>query len=62
LLFYGHKIKDEERTFVAGGCCSRTKVLSIAADDLEQFRKMGEKPKTIIDPKMFIIRRELLLA
>ena len=51
LLFYAYKIKDEEGAFVAGGCCSRTKLLSIAADDLNQFRKMGEKPKKIIDTK-----------
>ena len=51
LLFYAYKIKDEEGAFVAGGCCSRTKILLNAAEDLEQFRKMGEKPKKIIDMK-----------
>lgn len=48
-LFFAHKIKNEDGTFVAWHCCSRTKLLSGAAEDLKQFRKMGEKPKKIID-------------
>jgi hypothetical protein len=52
LLFYGYKIKDDDGSFVAGGCCSRTTILLNAAEDLEQFRKMGEKPKKIIDTEV----------
>ncbi len=50
-LLYAHRIKDGNGAFVAWHCCSRTKRLSEAAEDLKQFRKMGEKPKKILETK-----------
>jgi hypothetical protein len=42
--------KNEDGTFnTAISCCTRTKLLSIVSKDLKTFRKMGEKPKKIIE-------------
>jgi hypothetical protein len=46
-LHFAHKTPDG--TYVAWSCCTRTKVLSRAAEDLKEFKKWGETPKKIID-------------
>lgn len=44
--------QNEDGTLsTAVSCCTRTKPLSIAAQDLKTFAKMGEKPKKIIESK-----------
>jgi len=47
-LFYAHKLTNQGNDFVAWGCCSRTKLLSKAKEDLKQFRKMKAEPKKIL--------------
>jgi len=47
-LFYAHKLTDQGNDFLAWGCCSRTKLLSKAEEDLKQFRKMKAGPKKIL--------------
>jgi len=51
-LLYAFKAKDGTLQIVRS-CCSRTKLLSVATKqgDLKGFKKMGEKPKKIIDSK-----------
>jgi hypothetical protein len=45
-LVYAFRDKEGRlRTFC---CCSRTRPLAKAAQDLEEFQKMGEKPKHVI--------------
>ena len=48
-LLYAYKNKDG--TFHAWNCCLATKPLKYAAEDLKQFKKWGEKPKKVIEPK-----------
>lgn len=42
--------KNEDGTFnTAIYCCTRTKLHSIASEDLKAFRQMGEKPKKVTE-------------
>ncbi len=51
-LLYVFKDKDGALQVVRG-CCSRTKLLSVAAQqgDLKALKKIGQKPKKILDSK-----------
>ncbi|MBK7705762.1 MAG: hypothetical protein IPN69_24570 [Acidobacteria bacterium] len=41
---------DKENLRASIGCCSRTKLLSEAEEDLQEFKNKGEKPTNIIKP------------
>ena len=47
-LVYAFEEKGGTLTAVVH-CCTRTKPLSVVADDLKRFKKMGEKQKKIIE-------------
>jgi len=48
-LVYAYKMQDG--TLVTGCCCSRTKLLTEAAEDLKEFKAKGAQPAKIKQPQ-----------